>query len=57
MKWVSLDVFLFLLVVKDGIVLELDIFLFSLSQLDLGLFFPTKNEKKISLINVTNGDN
>jgi hypothetical protein len=54
---VSLDVFLFLLVVKDGIVLELDIFLFSLSQLDLGLFFPTKNEKKISLINVTNGDN
>jgi hypothetical protein len=32
--------------VKDGIALELDIFLFSLSQLDLGLFIPTKNEKE-----------
>jgi hypothetical protein len=51
---VSLDGSLFLLVVKDGIALELDIFLFSLSQLDSGLFFSTKNEKKISLINVMN---
>ncbi len=42
----SLDGFLFSLVVKDGIALELDIFLFSLSQLDLGLFIPTKNEKE-----------